>query len=103
MLTICSAGAMNRSLLSANPSDAVHACGWSRAALCRIHPPQCQDRCVYSHGSVGVTDFGGLPEQIEAELKPLSQASCLASSRWGTMVAGVARTPAIPFLSGISF
>eukprot|EP00892_Ulva_mutabilis_P007469 jgi/Ulvmu1/5094/UM021_0111.1 len=36
---------------------------------------------------LSVTDFGGLPEQVEAELKPESQACCCASSRWGTMVA----------------
>ena len=41
----------------------------------------------------GVRDFGGLPEQVEAELSPHSPAVCTASNRWGTMLAGAACAP----------
>lgn len=40
----------------------------------------------------GPQDIGGLPEHIEAELKPSSKATCVASNRWGTMLAGAAHS-----------
>ena len=79
---------MNRALLSTLPSMNSHTANLPRVV-------QIQDLLTFQETrdgiSVGPQDLGGLPEHVEAELKPTSKATCVTSNRWGTMLAGTTR------------